>query len=322
MHAQRAGQRRRAGQARAQREQHHQPHHDGRRELVEQGQQQQHGRAGQAQQIAVEHQPLQGPVAYQLAGQRIAHGHAAHEQAQVDGHLMLGGMQLLDEDEGRRRQEGIDGRGGAAAAHGKAHEGRRAQQAAVVVADGAQVQAARGLAGFGQQLPDGEGRHAADHGQRAEDGAPAQGVVDGRADGRRDAGADHHHQVEQRQAAHGVLGRARIARNGAAQGQARAAAQRLEQPRADQPGGGRGEKGRQAGQRIEDEPGQQHGAAPQAVRQRAIDQLAHAQAQDVDRDGQLHLAGAGLELACRIGQGGQEHVHGQRADDGHDHQQP
>src|SRR5256885_12175240 len=47
-----------------------------------------------------------------------------------------------------------------------------------------------GLAGFRQQLPDGEGRHAADHGQRAEDGAPAQGVVDGRADGRRDAGAD------------------------------------------------------------------------------------------------------------------------------------
>ena len=322
MHAQGFGQRGRAGHARAQGVDHHDAHQNWHAQLVHERQHQQQGHADQTQQIAAQHQALYWKALNQLARQGVTHGHACHQQAQIEAHFRFAGVQLVHEDERSCRNKGIDGGSGAAAANGKAQKLRRTQQSAVVIAHLAPVQLTGGTARFWQQAPHANGRQQAHDGQRGKDGAPAKKRIQPRAHGGGNTGADHHHQIEQRQAAHGGFWRGRVTRYGTAQRQTGAATQSLQQACANQHGRRGGQRRAKTGHGVEAQTGQQHGAAPQRIGHGVVNQLAHGQAHDIDGDGLLHLCAAGAEVLGSIRQGRNEHMHGQRTHNGDDGQQP
>jgi len=65
------------------------------------------------------------------AGQGVARRHADDQESQVEAHLAGRAVQFGGKDEGRRRDEGVDRRGGAAAPKGEPRELDRRQQIAI-----------------------------------------------------------------------------------------------------------------------------------------------------------------------------------------------
>ncbi len=315
-------QHRRAGQAGAQHEAHHQPHRPHQRQPAAQLQQQEGGAAGHAQAIAPQQQPLHAPAPGQAAGQQAAGGDAQHDHCQRHAHIAQRPPQLRRDDERRGSDEGIDRGGRAAAAHGVAEEGGRAQQHAIVARQPGRAQAPARRGGLGHQAPGQHQRRRAQQRQQGEHGAPAAQQHQARARQRRQPRAGHHREVEQRQRAHRIGRRVRVAHHGPAQGQAGAAAQRLHQPRGNQQRHAGRQHRADAAQHVQRQPSQQRRAPPQRVRQRPVDELAQRQPGDVGADGRLHGGAADLEVARGVGQRRHEHVHGQRAAERDERQQP
>ncbi len=229
-------------------------------------------------------------------------------------------MQQVHQDERRSRHERIEGRGGARAAQHIAAERARAEQPQ-------RPQQHRGtrarLQGVGlRQQQDGAGEgDRADDGQQREGSAPAEPGRGIAAQHRRDRGRCRHHQGQ-----HGKLRRRaircrRIADHRPTQHQSAACADRLQNARDHQRPGVRCGGGRDAREREQRQPTEQHRPPSEPVGHRPVQQLADRQADQVQRDGELHGAGRDAERPRRVGQRRDDQVHAQRAAGGDRHDQ-
>jgi len=183
-------------------------------------------RRDHADQIGQNHQPPDRKAADDTAGYHAADPHTTDQQGQIEADLIGRAVELADEDERCRGDEGIHRGRGAAAADRIAEEGRRANEVPVISGERA---AAMGqlLPGFGEQAPGEQEIGNAEAAKQKEDPAPAEGFGDGAADDGCDAGTDRHHQIHQCQAARGLSRRRSVPHDRPGENQTGAAAERL-----------------------------------------------------------------------------------------------
>ncbi len=247
---------------------------------------------------------------------------AADQKAKVDADFEGRSVEFIDQDEGRCADEGVHRSGRAAATDCVPDEGRRLQELAVVLGDRGRAHRPSDGSGLRQQPPE---QQEIDYAQCAEgekDGAPAERGRQGAADDGRHSRPKRHHEVHQREPARDI-GRFRgVAHDGSAQREPRAAAKRLKQARGDEGVDGRREECGNACHGIEDQSRDQNRSAAEAIRDRSVSELADGHAENVETDRELHRADACAEIARRVGQRRHQHVHGDRAAQRKQRQQP
>ena len=107
-----------------------------------------------------------------------------------------------------------------------------------------------------------------------------------------------------------------VAHHGARQHDRAGGAERLDEPRDDQRLDAGRERADEARQGEQHEAAEQHGLAADPVRDRPVEELADGETEQEDRQGELRLAGRGLEIEGNRRQHGQVHVGGERPESG------
>ena len=117
------------------------------------------------------------------------------------------------------------------------------------------------------------------------------------ADDRAQRRGQRHGRAHVGQHARGMCDAVHVTHHGTAQHGSAAAAQRLEEAGDDERFDGSRQRAGGGCREIDDEPGNQHGPPPEAVRQRAVNQLRQGKAQQEYGQGELHLRYIGVEHA-------------------------
>ena len=290
----------------------------GHRQMARKGEGEIGGAAGDADEIAADHQPFDRYGSHEHAHGGGAEGDAGDQEAEIDADHLRRLAELVRENEGRCGNEGVGSGRRAAAADRVADERGRTEQAAIVLRKDTGAEDARRPRRLAQDAQDEDDVDEPEQAEPDEDGAPADAFRRDAADERREAGPDGLHQVHQRELAHGLDRKRRVAHDGAAEHEARAAAEALQQASGDEGAHIGGEGRGDPGSREHAKSGDQHGASAVAIRQGAVDELARGEPHDVEADGELDGGFAGAEILRDGGEGGDEDVHRGRARE-HDH---
>ena len=183
------------------------------------------------------------------------------------------------------------------------------------------------MAGFAaarsrQQAPGQQHVERAEDAERDEDRAPAARDDQRRAEERRDVGPDDDHQAHQREPFRRFRLPCPVARHRTPEDQPGGPAERLEEPHGDQHGNVGADGRREARHRVDGQPDHQHRSTPEAVRHGTVDELPDREAEDVEADRQPNGALARPQVGRGVGERRHEDVHGQRAVEGEERQEP
>ena len=273
--------------------------------------------------IGADQQTPDAACAHEAARERAAEPHARDRHGEIEADLVGRPMQLIDDDEGRRGHERVHRGRRAAAADREAEKRRRVSNRGSSARRSATLTSRRPAwfraAAARRARPAGSRRGASS--QRIE----RQPAVDARAPPI--AGASPGPSVTIR-----LSSASRRAESTASRGVAHHGARRARGPRRRRAPGpvaprpahvlpGASAAAR-AADRVEREPAHQDRPAAEAIRQRAVDELADRQPENVEADRRLHRAGADAEVARRDRQGGREHMHAERAAERQQREQP